>query len=291
MRYTIRLLDASTWAAFAELAERNNGVYGVRGPHADRCLECRGTGGVAREGLALARPGPFPVAELPFAIAEAKAVDSRPDHCRGLAIDTRRRRGVGLLHGVVQVPGCRGTDQPEPAHPAPHPDTRLEHPPQLSPASIAARASAFITLGVVSRVRAPAMAWIHRRIVSRYSAASAYTVRTVSSPQAPPGPVSEFAHSRPASDCQAGVPPGRRQPPHGVLACVSQELLHLAHGSVCQVMHRSMITAYACTYEHVCNSAHRAPRSPMRMPAGIRFLLSRHVARSDDKKADLREQR
>ena len=28
MRYTIRALDAATWAAFAELAERNNGVYG-----------------------------------------------------------------------------------------------------------------------------------------------------------------------------------------------------------------------------------------------------------------------
>ena len=28
MRYTIRPLDASTWAAFAELVERNNGVYG-----------------------------------------------------------------------------------------------------------------------------------------------------------------------------------------------------------------------------------------------------------------------
>jgi GNAT superfamily N-acetyltransferase len=28
MRYTIRPLDAATWAAFAELAERNNGVYG-----------------------------------------------------------------------------------------------------------------------------------------------------------------------------------------------------------------------------------------------------------------------
>ena len=28
MRYLIRPLDASTWAAFAELAERNNGVYG-----------------------------------------------------------------------------------------------------------------------------------------------------------------------------------------------------------------------------------------------------------------------
>ncbi len=28
MRYTIRPLDASTWPAFAELAERNNGVYG-----------------------------------------------------------------------------------------------------------------------------------------------------------------------------------------------------------------------------------------------------------------------
>jgi GNAT superfamily N-acetyltransferase len=28
MRYTIRLPGASTWAAFAELAERNNGVYG-----------------------------------------------------------------------------------------------------------------------------------------------------------------------------------------------------------------------------------------------------------------------
>ena len=28
MRYTTRPLDASTWAAFAELAERNNGVYG-----------------------------------------------------------------------------------------------------------------------------------------------------------------------------------------------------------------------------------------------------------------------
>ena len=28
MRYTIRPLHASTWAAFAELAERNNGVYG-----------------------------------------------------------------------------------------------------------------------------------------------------------------------------------------------------------------------------------------------------------------------
>ena len=28
MRYTIRPLDGSTWAAFAELAQRNNGVYG-----------------------------------------------------------------------------------------------------------------------------------------------------------------------------------------------------------------------------------------------------------------------
>ncbi len=28
MRYTIRLLDASTWAAFAELVERNNGIFG-----------------------------------------------------------------------------------------------------------------------------------------------------------------------------------------------------------------------------------------------------------------------
>ena len=28
MRYRIRPLDGSTWAAFAELAERNNGVYG-----------------------------------------------------------------------------------------------------------------------------------------------------------------------------------------------------------------------------------------------------------------------
>ena len=28
MRYTTRPFDASTWAAFAELAERNNGVYG-----------------------------------------------------------------------------------------------------------------------------------------------------------------------------------------------------------------------------------------------------------------------
>lgn len=28
MRYTIRPLDASTWAVFAELAERNNGIFG-----------------------------------------------------------------------------------------------------------------------------------------------------------------------------------------------------------------------------------------------------------------------
>jgi GNAT superfamily N-acetyltransferase len=28
MRYTIRPLDAATWAAFAELAERNNGIFG-----------------------------------------------------------------------------------------------------------------------------------------------------------------------------------------------------------------------------------------------------------------------
>src|SRR5712691_3203793 len=28
MRYTIRPLDASTWAAFAELVERNNGIFG-----------------------------------------------------------------------------------------------------------------------------------------------------------------------------------------------------------------------------------------------------------------------
>jgi hypothetical protein len=28
MRYAIRPLDASTWAAFAELAERNNGIFG-----------------------------------------------------------------------------------------------------------------------------------------------------------------------------------------------------------------------------------------------------------------------
>jgi len=26
--YTVRLLDASTWDAFAELVERNNGVFG-----------------------------------------------------------------------------------------------------------------------------------------------------------------------------------------------------------------------------------------------------------------------
>ena len=39
MPYTIRPLDASTWAAFAELAERNNGVYGgcwCMGYHLDR---------------------------------------------------------------------------------------------------------------------------------------------------------------------------------------------------------------------------------------------------------------
>jgi GNAT superfamily N-acetyltransferase len=28
MRYTVRRLDASTWAAFAELVERNNGIFG-----------------------------------------------------------------------------------------------------------------------------------------------------------------------------------------------------------------------------------------------------------------------
>jgi len=28
MRYTIRPLESSTWAAFAELAERNNGFFG-----------------------------------------------------------------------------------------------------------------------------------------------------------------------------------------------------------------------------------------------------------------------
>jgi hypothetical protein len=28
MSYTIRPLDASTWAAFAELVERNNGIFG-----------------------------------------------------------------------------------------------------------------------------------------------------------------------------------------------------------------------------------------------------------------------
>ena len=28
MRHTIRPLDASTWAAFAELAERNTGIFG-----------------------------------------------------------------------------------------------------------------------------------------------------------------------------------------------------------------------------------------------------------------------
>jgi ribosomal protein S18 acetylase RimI-like enzyme len=28
MRYTVRSLDASTWDAFAELVERNNGIYG-----------------------------------------------------------------------------------------------------------------------------------------------------------------------------------------------------------------------------------------------------------------------
>jgi len=28
MRYTVRPLDASTWDAFAELVERNNGIYG-----------------------------------------------------------------------------------------------------------------------------------------------------------------------------------------------------------------------------------------------------------------------
>jgi len=38
MRYTIRPLDESTWAAFAELAERNNGIFGgcwCMGYHSD----------------------------------------------------------------------------------------------------------------------------------------------------------------------------------------------------------------------------------------------------------------
>lgn len=41
MRFTIRELDASTWDAFAELVERNNGIFGAAGasvitPSADR---------------------------------------------------------------------------------------------------------------------------------------------------------------------------------------------------------------------------------------------------------------
>ncbi|HEV2451891.1 MAG TPA: GNAT family N-acetyltransferase [Streptosporangiaceae bacterium] len=39
MQYTIRPLDATTWATFAELTERNNGVYGgcwCMGYHLDR---------------------------------------------------------------------------------------------------------------------------------------------------------------------------------------------------------------------------------------------------------------
>ena len=42
MTFTIRELDASTWSAFAELVERNNGILGAAGgasaitPNADR---------------------------------------------------------------------------------------------------------------------------------------------------------------------------------------------------------------------------------------------------------------
>jgi hypothetical protein len=43
----------------------------------------------------------FPVAELPFAVAEAEAVDGRPDHRRDLAVETGRGRGVNDLYRVV----------------------------------------------------------------------------------------------------------------------------------------------------------------------------------------------
>ena len=63
MRYTIRPLDASTWAAFAELVERNNGVFGgcwCMGYHPEDVPDGRGAE-PRREGA----PGPRRAAPMP----------------------------------------------------------------------------------------------------------------------------------------------------------------------------------------------------------------------------------
>ena len=111
-----------------------------------------------RKGLALARPRPFPVPKLSFAVAEAEAVDGCLDHRRSLAVGTRQGGGVDDPHRVIEVPGSRGADQPEAGNPPPYSDIRLKQPPRLGAASIEARASAFITYGVLAALRAPAIA-------------------------------------------------------------------------------------------------------------------------------------
>jgi hypothetical protein len=49
MRYTIRALDASTWAAFAELAERNNLASQSTVPRSQRCQQDDAGAGGPRE--------------------------------------------------------------------------------------------------------------------------------------------------------------------------------------------------------------------------------------------------
>jgi hypothetical protein len=89
MRYTIRLLDASTWAAFAELAERTTGFYGgcwcmAYHPEVSRTDAAQnraakepGSGTATGIGLAMAAGGAFsPTATITCLSRRARALPS-----------------------------------------------------------------------------------------------------------------------------------------------------------------------------------------------------------------------
>jgi hypothetical protein len=108
----------------------------------------------ALTGLVCSRDTPRPRTPDPFAglgvlllrKVQAEFLDCRRDHRRSLAVTAGRRRWVSLLHCFIQVHRAGVADQPEPGHPQPRADTRLEQLKySTAPASIAALASVSTT--------------------------------------------------------------------------------------------------------------------------------------------------
>ncbi|MEV4054859.1 GNAT family N-acetyltransferase [Amycolatopsis sp. NPDC049688] len=123
MAYTVRALDASTWAAFAELVERNNGIFGgcwclgfhperaQRGPVRRAIKEDRVRTGGAHAALVLDDDGvaqgwcqygsPAELPGIKHRRAYDKATPPRPDWRITCVFVDRKHRGRGVARAAL----------------------------------------------------------------------------------------------------------------------------------------------------------------------------------------------